>query len=181
MKSLWIAGTVAWFAIVGLGAGAIFAHATTPGAQGAAPLQWPAESSLAEPATGFTLVMFVHPECPCSRASLAELAEIANSAPRAAIQIVYSHTDGGDSWGLGGRVAGATRVLEPLGLEAARFGARTSGHVVVYDDHGRLRYAGGITGSRGHRGDNIGRRTVERLLARDGTDKLGHPVFGCAL
>ncbi len=75
---------------------------------------------------------------------------------------------------------GAARSIDLTG-EAARFGARTSGFVVVYDATGSLRYAGGITGSRGHAGDNVGRRTVERILAGESERDLDHPVFGCGL
>lgn len=180
MKSLGIVLVVAWFALVGIGVRAIYAYSTSPGAQQPAPTRWPTGSTLARPSNRFTIVMFVHPDCPCTRASLHELAELATKAGhRASIHVVFDSP--GDAWELAGQVAGATRILDPLGREAARFGAKTSGHVVVYDPAGMQRYAGGITGSRGHIGDNIGRRTIEEMLAGSADGKLGYPVFGCAL
>jgi hypothetical protein len=146
-----------WVIAVGFGIRALYAYSTEPGSQATAPALWPEESKLAAPSGRPSIVMFVHPECPCTRASLAELQEIANHVgDRASISI--SSDD----------------------LEAARFGAKTSGHVVVYDAFGIRRYSGGITGSRGHVGDNVGRRLVEQII--DGAPgDLTHAVFGCAL
>ncbi len=180
MRKVAIAGVIAWTIGIGAGVATIYAHSTDPGAQLGAPATWPAESSIARPPGRSRIVMFVHPECPCSRASIAELIEIAHHVgDRAAIEIVSSGT--GESWERAGEVPGAHRSLDPIGTEAMRFGARTSGHVVVYDVRGIRRYSGGITGSRGHLGDNVGRRTVEAIVDGAGPSDLGHVVFGCAL
>jgi len=40
------------------------------------------------------------------------------------------------------------------------FGAETSGDVLLYDIHGAIAIQGGITGSRGHAGDNAGENTI---------------------
>ena len=83
-------------------------------------------------------------------------------------------------WERAGRIRGARRVVDAAGQEAKRFGAKTSGFTLVFDRAGMRRFEGGITGSRGHAGDNVGRRAVELLLAGDrGPD--AHAVFGCAL
>ena len=66
------------------------------------------------------------------------------------------------------------------GVEAARFGAKTSGQALLYAADGRLLFHGGLTPSRGHEGDNEGLRRVTAILdgkaARDES-----PVFGCSL
>jgi hypothetical protein len=85
-----------------------------------------------------------------------------------------------DTWDAAGRIPGVSRVVDRDGTEAARFGARTSGHVVLYDSNDRLLFAGGITESRGHAGDNMGRREVERALATEPALFTRHEVFGCA-
>jgi hypothetical protein len=70
------------------------------------------------------------------------------------------------------------------GVEARRFGVKTSGTVLLYSALGRLLFHGGITGSRGHEGDNYG---ITRLAAalRGGAGDTAVPVvsrvFGCAL
>lgn len=180
MTSLGVVLVAGWLTLVGVGARAIYAYSTTPGEQAPAPSRWPTDSTLDRPSNRLVIVMFVHAECPCTRASLHELGELARGAEhRASIRVVFDQA--GDAWELAGTIAGATRVLDPLGREASRFGAKTSGHVVVYDAGGTQRYAGGITGSRGHVGDNMGRRIIEGLLAGSSHGELGYPVFGCAL
>jgi hypothetical protein len=162
-----------WCVGLGVGLQQVHAYAATAGAEHEAPASWPA-TELPRRA-GFTLVMFVHAECPCSRASLAELATL----PIAPV-IVFVGDGDGASWELARAIPGSTVVRDPDGREAARFGAATSGATVVYDRAGALRFTGGITGSRGHTGDNVGRRAVADLLA--GSEALAtHAVFGCTL
>jgi hypothetical protein len=161
-----------WFAAVGAGIYALASYETTAGETAAAPMTWPATSRLPR-GDGFTVVMFLHRECPCSRASLAELDAVRG---RATIVIVFDAA-GGEMWERAGRMR-ATRVV--AGDEAARFGAKTSGHTLVFDASGTLRFAGGITTSRGHVGENVGRLAVERVLA-GAAGPSDHAVFGCAL
>jgi hypothetical protein len=71
--------------------------------------------------------------------------------------------------------------MDPGGVEAARFGAKTSGHVVAYDEQGTLAFAGGITPARGHVGDNMGRRSLERVLAGSTAVDATRVVLGCSL
>ena len=70
------------------------------------------------------------------------------------------------------------------GVLAKRFGAAISGQVLLYDPTGRLLFAGGITGSRGHAGDNAGLDAVADLLdhARPaGLTAAQAPAFGCPI
>ena len=176
---------VVWAAAIGLGLYAMFTEATTRGATAASPERWPPATRLVRGA-GATIAMFVHPGCPCSRASIGELAEIARAArigpaSSLAIEIVVAGPDPtGASWDVAGALPGAIRIVDD-GREAARFGARTSGYTVVYDRDGILRFSGGITGSRGHAGDNVGRAAVQRLAAGQDSEVRSHAVFGCAL
>jgi len=67
------------------------------------------------------------------------------------------------------------------GAEAARFHATTSGYVLLYDVNGKLRFHGGITGSRGHSGDNAGRSAIEAILMGGLAETKQTFVFGCPL
>jgi hypothetical protein len=70
------------------------------------------------------------------------------------------------------------------GVEAKRFGASTSGETMLYDESGDIQFHGGITGARGHEGDNAGRRRVLELLrkGRKGRpDRNESPTFGCEI
>jgi len=181
-----IAGVLAWALAVGAGFQWLAQYKTTEGAQQEAPRLWPAGSSLGPSRGGSTLVLFLHPKCICSRATLGELAVILNGARNLSALVVFSPVDGApleseESWNTARAIPGTTLVVDRDGAEAKRFGAYTSGQVVFYDAAGRLRFAGGITGSRGHVGDNMGRRAVQELLAGKPTRWHGHAVFGCAL
>nr|HEX4315335.1 hypothetical protein [Kofleriaceae bacterium] len=176
----------AWCGAVGFGVHAIYAYSTTPGARGDAEARWPAASALPRDPGAATLVMFVHPDCPCTSASVAELLEITR-ATTARLQVVFvvaPGASGGGDWTPPAELARSPRVLDLDAREARLFGAQTSGHVVLYDAAGRLRFAGGITGSRGHTGDNIGRQAVLGALAdasNAASAAASHDVFGCAL
>ena len=65
-----------WFGSAATGLWVLWAYENQPGASAHALAQWPADSGLAHQTDRPTLVMLVHPQCVCSRASLTELAEI---------------------------------------------------------------------------------------------------------
>jgi len=138
----------------------------------------------------FTLVMFVHPQCPCSRASLEELNVIMTSqrAADATAYVAFIKPAGTNarwihtySWDRAGEIPNVTRYVDNDGKEARRFGAETSGDCLLYDFQGRLEFVGGITSSRGEEGDNVGCESVLGVLAGDKVSWREHPVFGCAL
>jgi hypothetical protein len=173
------AAVVAWALLAGAGLHWLAQYKTTPGAQQEAPRLWPADSKLPHAPGRNSLLLFLHPQCPCSRATLEELAQIHGDA---AISIVFSDSAAfeGSSWDTAQKI-GAAISVDKDGLEAARFGAHTSGQVILYDAAGRLQFAGGITASRGHLGDNIGRQAVQDVLAGRPARWDTHAVFGCAL
>lgn len=185
---------LAWAAAVGAGLERIWRYEGTPGAARATPTTWPG-SQLVTPRPGMpTLLMFVHPRCSCTRASLAELGEVmAREGDRVAAWVVLLHPAGArDEWSrtetraAAQRIPNLTVVTDTDGAEAARFGALTSGHVTLFDADGRLLFAGGITGARGHAGDNDGRRRVLELVAgaaHEGAPEHAdaHAVYGCSI
>ena len=184
----WLAVAIWSIAVAGGGA-AFLRYQFTPGAETRAPLWWPADSALARHPVGTTLVSFVHPHCVCTRASLDELAIVMSrqSSPLRA-HVVFVQLSGfadaemrGESWQRAGRIPGVERRVDVGGAEAKRFAALVSGATAIYDASGRLRFDGGVTGSRGHIGANAGRSSAIALL-RGGSADVDHTrVFGCAL
>ena len=71
----------AWAAVVSGGFAVLMRYKSTPGEAHRPPAQWPRESRL-QRASGqrATLVLFAHPECPCTRASVTELARLVAGA-----------------------------------------------------------------------------------------------------
>jgi hypothetical protein len=181
---LWGAGLVAGF-------GAFLRYSATAGAPAHAPARWPETSHIALVTGRATLLMFVHPRCPCSRASVAELERLmARVGDRVTAHVLFMKPAGtGPDWQTSAplwdrvrAIPGVDATWDDEGREAARFVAATSGQTVVYDEHGLLQFEGGITGSRGHEGDNLGRsRIVSLLTSRGIADSRGTAVFGCAL
>lgn len=181
----------AWGLAVVVGMLALTAYARRPGAAGAPAARWPAGTSLKLDDRRPTLLIFLHPLCPCSQASLEELAVLADrQGDRVAMTaVVYRPRGDRDGWSpaeLGSSLA-AVRLLEVRpdagGEEARRFAVATSGHVLLYRPGGELVFSGGITAARGMQGENLGRSAVAARIAGNGEGEpiRGIPVFGCPL
>lgn len=179
---------VLWLALVWLSLLWLTDHDSQPSPGAIAPARWPRFSSLPFSSHDPQLLIFLHPHCPCAQASLNELARLRAACPRP-FQILAVV-------GLPGRLSSADAVpmvkrlhqipdakifLDQDLLEGRRFGCYTSGQVLLYSPQGRLRYQGGLTGSRGHEGDNSGLAAALEALVEDGPEITNRPVFGCAL
>jgi len=116
--------------------------------------------------------MAVHPRCPCTRASLAELARLLAKGPRGSHLhfLVWRGATLPADWEKDGvneiaaRFPAATIYVDDNGREAARFGTATSGP--IWSFMARIAVccsAAGITESRGHEGGNP---SQDALLAR---------------
>jgi hypothetical protein len=178
-----------WAVVVAFGTWRMLSYDLTPAAPASPVRWWPTATQLVRDPGRPTLLMFVHPGCPCSRASLAELSRLLS--PRrneVAVRILMVRPAGleagwekTDLWVIAQRIEGATVLCDPEGVEARRFGARTSGETMLFAPEGRLLFDGGITASRGHEGDNAGRDIIAGLIDNGGNRFRQTPVFGCAL
>jgi hypothetical protein len=181
--------TCAWLVAVVGGTTALLAYAGRMGAAASAPTEWPIDSDLLRDPRRSTLVTFLHPHCPCSRATLRNLARVvARGGDRVAAQIVIVAPPGADeSWVKSGlwqtaEELGFDRVVLDLdGRNAVLFGAETSGQTFVYDAVGRLQFTGGLTPARGHEGDCDGMDAVLAHVNGERSSVPRTPVFGCPL
>jgi hypothetical protein len=184
----WICLFGGWGLAVAAGCLILQAYAASPGAAVHPLPSWPDASVIPLDARRPTLLMFLHPLCPCSGASVDELSEIlARSGDRVAAHAVILRM-GSKQLEAGPRIDGSLLGLPGLviwdddgGALARRFGVRTSGHVLLYDRLGRLLYSGGITPARGHRGGNYGRSAVLAELLGKAAERCSIPAFGCPL
>ena len=189
-RVLLIAGIGAiWLGAVGFGMKLLWGYANGPGAAASAPASWPAGSALARDPSRPILVMFAHPRCPCTRASVAELAKLtATIGARARTLVVFFEADDAgddwtrtDLWQSAAAIPGVEVVADRGAHEAARFGVVTSGQTILYDAGGRLRFAGGLTSARGHQGDTLGKAVLTSIV-NDGSDTSATTaVFGCPI
>jgi hypothetical protein len=138
-----------------------------------------------------TLLMFAHPKCPCTRASINELNRLlAHCSTNVDAHVFFLQPKSveadwvkTDLWRSAANIAGVQTHVDPDGAIAARFGASTSGYVVLYNAQGKLLFHGGITSGRGHEGDNPGSSALLALATGTGANVACNktPVYGCLL
>ena len=178
---------VLWALAVCSGMAWLERYSLTAGPVRPAVLHWPA--TVLAPVSGPSLVMVLHPYCPCSEASLEELARILahSHGPLNVRLLFYRPIDQPASWvhtGLWNTALNmrGVQVAEDMdGAAARQFGLATSGEAAVYDAHGTLVFRGGITPSRGHAGDNYGADAVEQFVNKGLCPRTRTPVFGCSV
>jgi hypothetical protein len=178
-----------WLLTISCGLWVLWDYENTPGV-GAEPLsRWPIDSRIQRAPDRATLVMLAHPHCPCTRASIGELSLLmAHSQGRLTAYVLFLKPTGfsedwekTDLWQSAASIPGVNVMIDDDGIEARRFHSATSGQAILYDAGGRLLFSGGITGSRGHAGDNAGRSAIESLVNTGMADQTETFVFGCPL
>jgi len=184
-----VAMVAVWLPVVIGGLVALWNYSTAPGDPGNPAANWPASSQLSQ-SGAMTLVMVVHPHCPCSRASIGELAELMAHVQHrlhAWVLFVRPHDFDenwaeSDLWQAARAIPGVHTLIDDDGREARRFGAATSGETLLYDTGGRLLFAGGVTSARGHFGDNAGITAIFDRIDNAHARRFGSAaVYGCPL
>lgn len=183
LSVLWLAGVTAGFTAL-----AVY-KSTASEVSSDAPDRFPADSIITRAEGSPTLLMFIHPRCACSRASLAELSKLLQELHGSVFASIVVRSDAPvgatpettDITSTASAVSGATVLADHGGSEAARFGATSSGHTVVYDRDGRLIFSGGLTNSRGHEGESLGKAHLLSALKTKAEGARAAAVYGCKL
>ena len=188
-----IAGLIfLWAALAVGGMGILLEYKQTPGAAAEAPSTWPMESVVPLDPQRPTLVMMIHPRCPCSRASVSELGRLltrVGARLNTHVLVVLPENgelneDNSELADSARKIPGVTVKPDPGGHESRRFGAFTSGQTQVFSPKGVLLFSGGVTPSRGHHGDNRGSAEIERIALAtsvEGDVLRVSKVYGCDL
>ncbi len=182
-------GLALWLSIVSGATILLNRYSNTPGDEQPAPASWPKDCSIPFDSARPTLLMFVHPHCPCTRASLGELERLLAEVPTPPnVQVVWVKPAGTpsdwhrtDLWRDVSSIRDLRVYTDDGGIEAQRFHAETSGQTLLYSPDGGLKFQGGITLARGHAGDNPGLAAVRELLQQGHSNRKNNPVFGCGL
>lgn len=184
-----VVALVAWVAAVIGGFAAAMIHEQTPAEEHSVVSSWPKDTECQPPSLRPMLVMFVHPKCPCVRASFEELANLRQaSGDSFDLQCVFLQPEGATwrseetaYWQTAQALKPCQMIVDHSGLEHRRFGATTSGEVFLFSTDGRLQFRGGITISRGHSGESAGRLAIEAILKNSLPRLFETPVYGCPL
>jgi hypothetical protein len=182
-------GLMLWLSVVSAGFASLAIYKGTPGALAESGVEWPRASAMERDRERMTLVLFGHPLCPCTRASLQEIEAALTDAPKSMRVILVAcessnpseQTSQEDMRAAATRIHGAHLFVDVGAVEAERFGAATSGQTFVYGADGKLLFSGGVTGARGHVGFNPGRDAVARLAQGKSAIPWSTPVFGCPI
>lgn len=181
--------TLLWFLLIAVGYLHFSVYEGRPSLRAEHPQTFPEHSALKASRTEDTLLMFIHPKCPCTSASLNELAVLSsrcNGKLNAIAVFVkpegapdgWEHTD---YWTRAQRIPGVRVFLDECSNEAKTFGALTSGETFLYNRDGKLVFSGGITGGRGHEGDNQGLDSVTGIISKTDMRCTNTNTYGCAL
>lgn len=135
------------------------------------------------------IILFLHPMCPCSMASVDEFHELMRAGEKDSVGTVvaFMPQEMQSEWALQPvfsslkRIRNVSIVYDTTGAQADIFGATTSGHVLIYDGRGILQFSGGITASRGHSGDNANFELAKKTILERNPKFVTTPVLGCAL
>jgi len=181
--------SVVWLTMVIAAMTVLTNYGSSPGPVGDVERIWPAESEITRKSGKLSLLLFAHPKCPCTRATMVELAIVMRHCREqidchvlfmrpSSMPADWAQTD---IWNSASEIPGVNVAVDVDGKEAKRFGAATSGAVVLYDQGGQLLFHGGITASRGHSGSNLARDSVIALARNERPSLSEAQVFGCEL
>jgi hypothetical protein len=181
--------SLAWFLMVAALTAAMIQYSVSPGQAELTPTKWPANNQIVLDADRATLLMFVHPHCPCTRASLEELEKLIAKCQGLVTPIVVLARPSGTPIGwvetdihrIASRITNKNVIIDSAGVLTRQFGCRTSGSTLLYNQLGSLLFQGGITLARGHSGDNAGRSAIQEILHGRTPELTATPVFGCGL
>lgn len=162
----------AWLLASVAGMSVLWTYEAAPGVAASPPVLRPQETRLQFNDSGPTMLVWLHPRCPCSRATVAELERLLADKPDDVhCQVILTRPADAEASFTQSPLANAVRRLDHVRVvvdagqhEARRFGVATSGQVLLYDESARLQFAGGITSGRGHEGDNRGAAALQRIF-----------------
>ncbi len=189
VKRLGVVGMAVWAVSVVAGFKMLLDYETKPGPDLLSPMIWPADGLVPLSSKATNLVLIAHPRCPCTRASIAELEKVMTKCAgqvKATVLFLQPSSEP-DDWSKTAlwRRASAIPEVEVMtdrdGKLAARFGASTSGQVLLFSANGQLLFSGGITDGRGHEGDNAGADAVVTAAHGRPPAIMRTPVFGCSI
>jgi hypothetical protein len=189
MRKVMLTFGIPWLICIAAGFSYLFHYANTPG-KGSTMKghSWPLQSKIEKPHVP-TLLIFAHPYCPCTTATLGELERLMPEIKeKVKVVVLFVQPEKrpltwvqGSNWEMAKKIPGVMAMSDFNYHETDIFGAKTSGQVMFFDAEGEKVYSGGITPSRGHMGDSIGRDMILSWVEGKSVKREIASVFGCSL
>lgn len=174
-----------WVGLVVLSIGLINWYATVPG-KNSTSVRIPAGTKLL-PEKNPRLLVFLHPKCLCSEATMTELQNLLPELRDIDVTVVFRELENNSDWMKGTlferakKTKGISIVIDGKGEEAKLFGAHTSGHAVLTTTNGLIAFSGGLTPSRGHTGESAGKDFLLSWNRSRAPASFITDIFGCNL
>lgn len=179
-----------WILILAACFSTLLKYAGTPG-RGVSKLNnyWPAKSMIVRHTNKAQLLVFAHPYCPCSKASLGELEKLLPDLQgKVDVTVIFVQPKNREIswvhsplWDFAKKLPGVNVINDPDYKETDLFGAMTSGHSLLFDKKGYNIYSGGLTPARGHMGDSLGKDLLMSSVNGNQAKRTVASVFGCSL
>lgn len=160
------------------------------GPVGSVQKNWPALSKIHRDDRRPSLLLFLHPNCSCSKASVGELERLlVYTKDQADVRVIFARSQENETpvmqtaiWKQVQELSGVKEIIvDETDFESQLFGAKTSGQTFLYDENGKLVFAGGLTPSRGHMGDSVGREAILSWLQTKKSNLMISSVYGCLI
>ncbi|MES1147283.1 MAG: hypothetical protein ABUL49_00870 [bacterium] len=173
-----------WIMAVGAGLWTFYSYANTPGK----PAQAATTAATAEQVRPHA-VMYIHPKCPCTTASLESyhllVDKLYKTCDFSIVCVVPPGAEKGfadsSNWSTAKAMPHVTATLDQNGALAKAAGAKTSGQVFLFGANGKLAFEGGVTPGRGMEGDSDGATKFSAALTKPVLAAAHAKVFGCPL
>lgn len=167
----------------------LWSYANVAGTQGMLPAGWSPATQLQAPDDRAMLLVFAHPKCPCTRATMSAIERLQREVPGTfATRVVFYEPDVADAswretdlWARAAKLIDAKAIADPGGLMTSEAGAVVSGCVALFDRDGVLQFWGGLTPSRGHEGESVGLSALRSILRGRDPGPVRAPVYGCEI
>ena len=139
-----------WLIAAALGLRVMLNYEYSAAAPGVPPEKWPLATEVRRTPGLPAIVVVAHPHCPCSCATVEELARLmALLQNRVTATVIFVRPLGfsedwemTDLWREAARIPGVGVLSDLGGVEASLFGAQASGQTMFYDAAGDLRFSG---------------------------------------
>lgn len=177
----------AWFCTAVFLFAKLAMYSQSPGAQATPPLA--AVANIHPNPDRYTLVVSVHPKCPCTQSTFYELERLVPKVDNNIDFVFYIFTtqESPESWFNDSSAHIQTRFPDSVihkdidAVSATRIGSMISGSTVLYNPDGYPVFWGGVTSGRGHSGDNLGSDSIIAIVNDREPPRTTTLVYGCEI